>query len=132
MCHWRQRHMAETKRTYEQLKGKSVQCLLQEHPCMAYEEELMMAAAVLSGVKIIKIVKRDEEGPTTINDMLKLGVVRSHTGSSEEHKANQSKALAAFIAVFEEQAEMHRQYEELFNEQSKHPQAALGQQLAAV
>ncbi len=124
--------MSETIGTYEKLKGKSVQCLLQEHPCMAYEEELMMAAAVLSGVKIIKIVKRDK-GPTTINDMLKSGVVRSHMESSEEHKANQSKALAAFIAVFEEQAEMHRRYEELFNEnRSEHPQTAHGQQLAAV
>ncbi len=118
-------------RTFEKLKGKPVQELFNEHPCMAYDEELMMASAVLSGVKIW----RDHFGTNpTVREMIKKGVIGSSLEQVSEVSARQSAVLAAFIALFEHQAEIHRQFHNLRDKKQEEEAvvASRGRQFAIV
>lgn len=100
----------DTVKTYEKLKSRHVQDLMHEHPCMAYDHELMIAAAVMSEVNVA--IDHISSKPTIL-DMINDGVI----GDENEKEFMQSKLLAAYIAVFEHQAKIYRRYNRLSTNQ---------------
>lgn len=118
----------DTVRNFEKLKGRSVQDLLHEHPTMAYDQELMIAASVLSGIWVE--VHHIGASPR-IGELISNGIAGHH----EDRAMAQSMLLAAYIAVFEHQAKIHRRHNELVlqgHRREESPVATSGREFAIV
>lgn len=96
----------DTIRTFEKLKDRKWFDLMHVHPCMAYDVELMKSAAVLSKTKIY--VERFAINPT-MHDVVTKGIVAPH----DDLDTLRARFLAAYIAAFEHQGEIHRQFNEI-------------------
>lgn len=117
----------DTIRTFEKLKDRQWFDLMQVHPCMSYDVELMKSAAVLSRTKIF--VERFAINPT-MHDVVTKGIVAPNNDLAKLR----AWFLAAYIAVFEHQAEIHRRFNDI--EMDRHlelePTPTSGQKFAFV